>query len=127
MDNGHGTLCESCQDVFDVLNFNEVSNSTKTEDTTRRDDENDCVETSAEYDIKDEPIIDDAAFKQDSNDIVEEWETLKEDTDDASESENYQNAEYTEMKEEMYQDKLAQLKKQLQQLKEGIHPEWIKR
>lgn len=50
-----------------------------------------------------------------------------EDTDDASESETYHNREYTEIKEQMYQDKLAQLKKQLQQLSEGIHPEYVRR
>ena len=31
------------------------------------------------------------------------------------------------MKEQMYQDKLNQLKKQLQQLSEGTHPEWLRR
>ncbi|XP_064612355.1 sin3 histone deacetylase corepressor complex component SDS3-like isoform X3 [Liolophura sinensis] len=35
--------------------------------------------------------------------------------------------EYTEIKEQMYQDKLAQFKKQLAQLKEGTLPEYIKR
>ena len=31
------------------------------------------------------------------------------------------------MKEQMYQDKLGHLKKQLQQLSDGTHPEWVKR
>ena len=31
------------------------------------------------------------------------------------------------MKEQMYQDKLSHLKKQLQQLSDGTHPEWLKR
>lgn len=52
---------------------------------------------------------------------------LSEDTEDASENENYQNVEYTEIKEQMYQDKLSHLKKQLQQLTDGTHPEWLKR
>ena len=53
-----------------------------------------------------------------------------EETDDASESESYNHqeiAQFTEMKEQMYQDKLNHLKKQLQQLSEGNHPEWLKR
>jgi len=53
-----------------------------------------------------------------------------EETDDASESESYNHQEYaqfTEMKEQMYQDKLGHLKKQLQQLSDGTHPEWVKR
>ena len=36
-------------------------------------------------------------------------------------------AQFTEMKEQMYQDKLAHLKKQLQQLADGSHPEYIKK
>ena len=53
-----------------------------------------------------------------------------EETDDASETESYNHQEYTqytELKEQMYQDKLSHLKKQLQQLSEGTHPEWLKR
>eukprot|EP00088_Acartia_fossae_P070435 TRINITY_DN9437_c0_g1_i3.p1 TRINITY_DN9437_c0_g1~~TRINITY_DN9437_c0_g1_i3.p1 ORF type:complete len:325 (+),score=84.12 TRINITY_DN9437_c0_g1_i3:36-1010(+) len=50
-----------------------------------------------------------------------------EDTDEASESETYQPREYTEIKEQMYQDKLAHLKKQLYQLEEGTHPEYMRR
>jgi len=53
-----------------------------------------------------------------------------EETDDASENESYQHHEYsqfTEIKEQMYQDKLNHLKKQLLQLSEGTHPDWIKR
>ncbi|XP_054723539.1 sin3 histone deacetylase corepressor complex component SDS3-like isoform X3 [Uloborus diversus] len=38
-----------------------------------------------------------------------------------------QEEEYTEIKEQMYQDKLANLKKQLQQLEDGVHPEYLKR
>jgi len=53
-----------------------------------------------------------------------------EETDDASENECYQNTEYsqfTEIKEQMYQDKLAHLKRQLQQLAEGTHTEWLRK
>ena len=35
--------------------------------------------------------------------------------------------EYTEIKEQMYQDKLAHLKKQLYQLEEASHPEYLRR
>ncbi|XP_052073380.1 sin3 histone deacetylase corepressor complex component SDS3-like isoform X4 [Mytilus californianus] len=38
-----------------------------------------------------------------------------------------QETEYTEIKEQMYQDKLAHLKKQLQQLQDGTLPEYIKK
>ena len=38
-----------------------------------------------------------------------------------------QETEYTEIKEQMYQDKLAHLKKQLQQLQDGTLPEFIKK
>lgn len=51
-----------------------------------------------------------------------------EDTEDASETDMVkQEEEYTEIKEQMYQDKLANLKKQLQQLEDGIHPDYLKR
>ncbi|XP_013385354.1 sin3 histone deacetylase corepressor complex component SDS3 isoform X2 [Lingula anatina] len=51
-----------------------------------------------------------------------------EDTEDASETDMMKKEEeYTEIKEQMYKDKLAQLKKQLQQLEEGTLPEYLKR
>lgn len=53
-----------------------------------------------------------------------------EETDDASENESYQNNEYsqyTEIKEQMYQDKLSHLKRQLTQLSELTHPDWSRR
>ncbi|ESP04119.1 hypothetical protein LOTGIDRAFT_54637, partial [Lottia gigantea] len=52
-----------------------------------------------------------------------------EDTEDASETEEKQEPTFqrTEIKEQMYQDKLAHLKKQLQMLSEGTLPEYIKR
>ncbi|VDI25132.1 sin3 histone deacetylase corepressor complex component SDS3-like isoform X3 [Mytilus galloprovincialis] len=50
------------------------------------------------------------------------------DTEDASETDQAkQETEYTEIKEQMYQDKLAHLKKQLQQLQDGTLPEYIKK
>uniref|UniRef100_H0VE22 SDS3 homolog, SIN3A corepressor complex component n=1 Tax=Cavia porcellus TaxID=10141 RepID=H0VE22_CAVPO len=51
-----------------------------------------------------------------------------EDTEDASETDLAKHDEdYVEMKEQMYQDKLASLKRQLQQLQEGTLQEYQKR
>ncbi|KYQ58600.1 Sin3 histone deacetylase corepressor complex component SDS3 [Trachymyrmex zeteki] len=55
---------------------------------------------------------------------AEEQDESDEDTEEASETDMGKSEEYTEIKEQMYQDKLASLKKQLQQLKEGTHPEY---
>lgn len=35
--------------------------------------------------------------------------------------------QYTEIREQMYQDKLADLKEQLRQLHQGTHPDYVKR
>lgn len=52
-----------------------------------------------------------------------------EDTEDASETDlaKHEEEDYVEMKEQMYQDKLASLKRQLQQLQEGTLQEYQKR
>ncbi|KAM5193903.1 sin3 histone deacetylase corepressor complex component SDS3 [Mantella aurantiaca] len=52
-----------------------------------------------------------------------------EDTEDASETDlaKHDNVDYVEMKEQMYQDKLASLKRQLLQLQEGTLQEYQKR
>ncbi|XP_053557651.1 sin3 histone deacetylase corepressor complex component SDS3 isoform X1 [Bombina bombina] len=52
-----------------------------------------------------------------------------EDTEDASETDlaKHDNVDYVEMKEQMYQDKLASFKRQLQQLQEGTLQEYQKR
>ncbi|KAK2578026.1 hypothetical protein KPH14_008443 [Odynerus spinipes] len=55
---------------------------------------------------------------------VEEQDDSDEDTEEASETDMGKSEEYTEIKEQVYQDKLANLKKQLQQLKDGTHPEY---
>jgi len=61
-------------------------------------------------------------------DESEEGGSGGEETDDAaSDNEGYQNREYTELKEQMYQDKLAHLKKQFSQLEDGAHPEYTRR
>ncbi|XP_017794064.1 PREDICTED: sin3 histone deacetylase corepressor complex component SDS3 isoform X4 [Habropoda laboriosa] len=54
----------------------------------------------------------------------EEQDESDEDTEEASETDLGKSEEYTEIKEQVYQDKLASLKKQLQQLKDGTHPEY---
>ncbi|XP_041348987.1 sin3 histone deacetylase corepressor complex component SDS3-like isoform X2 [Gigantopelta aegis] len=72
----------------------------------------------------------------DSSDLEEDRDGFinasDEDTEDASETEEKResvssNQPRTEIKEQMYQDKLAHLKKQLQMLQSGILPEYIKR
>ncbi|KAM9331297.1 sin3 histone deacetylase corepressor complex component SDS3 isoform 2-T2 [Gastrophryne carolinensis] len=52
-----------------------------------------------------------------------------EDTEDASETDlaKHDSVDYVEMKEQMYQDKLTSLKRQLQQLQEGTLQEYQKR
>uniref|UniRef100_A0A8C5ALL1 SDS3 homolog, SIN3A corepressor complex component n=1 Tax=Gadus morhua TaxID=8049 RepID=A0A8C5ALL1_GADMO len=53
----------------------------------------------------------------------------EEDTEDASETDlaKHDDDDYVEIKEQMYQDKLASLKRQLQQLQEGSLQEYQKR
>ncbi|OXB55946.1 hypothetical protein ASZ78_003890 [Callipepla squamata] len=55
--------------------------------------------------------------------------TLLVDTEDASETDlaKHEEEDFVEMKEQMYQDKLASLKRQLQQLQEGTLQEYQKR
>ncbi|XP_054720838.1 sin3 histone deacetylase corepressor complex component SDS3-like isoform X2 [Uloborus diversus] len=77
----------------------------------------------SEYDLD----LDDENSDYDALNVKHEHET-DEDTEDASETDMVkQEEEYTEIKEQMYQDKLANLKKQLQQLEDGVHPEYLKR
>ncbi|XP_057380247.1 sin3 histone deacetylase corepressor complex component SDS3-like [Daphnia carinata] len=48
-----------------------------------------------------------------------------EDTEDASETDQQKKEdEYTEMREQIYRDKLAYLKQQLEQLEQGLHPDY---
>jgi len=65
-----------------------------------------------------------------SSDDASDTALSGEETDEASENECYQSTEYgqyTEIKEQMYQDKLNHLKRQLQQLSELTHPDWLRR
>uniref|UniRef100_A0A2M3Z7V2 Putative component of histone deacetyl n=1 Tax=Anopheles braziliensis TaxID=58242 RepID=A0A2M3Z7V2_9DIPT len=47
-------------------------------------------------------------------------------TDEATEDE-YANSQHLEIKEQMYQDKLASLKKQIQEVRNRTHPEYVRR
>ncbi|XP_014467830.1 PREDICTED: sin3 histone deacetylase corepressor complex component SDS3 isoform X1 [Dinoponera quadriceps] len=73
---------------------------------------------------------DDYDLDEDNEEYIEEdrdaedQDDSDEDTEEASEPDMGKSEEYTEIKEQMYQDKLASLKKQLQQLNDGTHPEY---
>ncbi|XP_046997979.1 sin3 histone deacetylase corepressor complex component SDS3 [Schistocerca americana] len=75
-------------------------------------------------------VHDEYDFEDDNDDDLDddrendEHDESDEDTEEASETDMGKSEEYTEIKEQMYQDKLASLKKQLQQLKDGTHPEY---
>lgn len=74
-------------------------------------------------------LRDEYDFDDDNDDLEEERDNEEqdesdEDTEEASESEMGKPEEYTEIREQMYRDKLASFKKQLQQLKDGTHPDY---
>ncbi|XP_051168020.1 sin3 histone deacetylase corepressor complex component SDS3 isoform X1 [Leptopilina boulardi] len=75
-----------------------------------------CGQDDFELDEENEEYLD---YDRDAEDQDES----DEDTEEASET-DMGKTEYTEIKEQVYQDKLASLKKQLQQLKDGTHPEY---
>ena len=68
-------------------------------------------------------------YSEDSNDYseVEDEDSDMSDNAGGSPSHHRQRAEFTEMKEQMYQDKLADLKRQLTKLNDGTLPEWQKK
>ncbi|XP_034941785.1 sin3 histone deacetylase corepressor complex component SDS3 isoform X2 [Chelonus insularis] len=70
-----------------------------------------------ELDEDNEEYLDDDRYPDDPDESDE-------DTEEASETDMGKSEEYTEIKEQVYQDKLASLKKQLQQLKDGTHPDY---
>ncbi|GFN96997.1 sin3 histone deacetylase corepressor complex component sds3 [Plakobranchus ocellatus] len=76
----------------------------------------------------------DGAESSDLDDDKDDDQASDEDTADASETEDKPknshvstSGQRTEIKEQMYQDKLAQIKKQIGMLKEGSLPEFLKR
>ncbi|XP_043924267.1 sin3 histone deacetylase corepressor complex component SDS3 isoform X1 [Protopterus annectens] len=81
------------------------------------------------------PLVDYYNDEEELESVDEEDERLcrgrdsDEDTEDASETDiaKHNDEDYVEMKEQMYQDKLASLKRQLQQLQEGTLQEYQKR
>ncbi|KAK9889534.1 hypothetical protein WA026_006889 [Henosepilachna vigintioctopunctata] len=75
-----------------------------------------------EYDFDDDKYEED-----DDQENNEPHEQSDEDTEDASETDTGHNDEPLEIKEQMYQDKLASLKKKMQQLKDGTHHEYNKK
>ncbi|XP_050313154.1 sin3 histone deacetylase corepressor complex component SDS3 [Anthonomus grandis grandis] len=76
-----------------------------------------------EYDFDEERAEEDDDKEQDKG----QFEGSDEDTEDASETDTGPQEEQLEIKEQMYQDKLASLKKKLSQLKDGTHPEYNKK
>ena len=68
-------------------------------------------------------------YSEDSNEYseVEDEDSDMSDNAAGSPSHHRQRAEFTEMKEQMYQDKLADLKRQLTKLTDGSLPEWQKK
>ncbi|XP_033628236.1 sin3 histone deacetylase corepressor complex component SDS3-like isoform X2 [Asterias rubens] len=87
------------------------------------------VSTLARMSAPSMPRVFDPAYEydfsdgDDGKDIYHEQES-DEDTEDASETDAAKlEEEFTEMKEQMYKEKLASLKKQLQSLSDGTHPE----
>lgn len=82
-----------------------------------------------EYDFEDDGYddIDEYRTREDALPAQPPVEDSDEDTEEASETEIPNNDEPLEVKEQLYQDRLASLKKQLQQLEDGIHPEFLRR
>ncbi|XP_018576841.1 sin3 histone deacetylase corepressor complex component SDS3 [Anoplophora glabripennis] len=70
---------------------------------------------------------DDRYEDEDDRENDEPQDESNEDTEDASETDTGRQEEPLEIKEQMYQDKLANLKKKLQQLKDGTHYEYNKK
>eukprot|EP00794_Sanderia_malayensis_P013952 gene13952-15408_t len=76
------------------------------------------------YDDRDDLFFD-SDNERDSGEIVDNSD---EDTEDASETDMVtMEEEFTEMKEQVYQEKIRDLKKQLDQLNKGTHAEYLSR
>ncbi|XP_065055539.1 sin3 histone deacetylase corepressor complex component SDS3-like isoform X2 [Rhopilema esculentum] len=73
------------------------------------------------YDERDDIFFD----SDDERDSADAGDNSDEDTEDASETDMVtMEEEFTEMKEQMYQEKIKDLRKQLEQLKDGTHPDY---
>ena len=78
-----------------------------------------CKEELEMEDDNDDALIDDAFFfDQDESD---------EDTEEASETDMAKPGETSELRDQVYRDKLSSLKKQMHQLKDGTHVEYNKK
>lgn len=77
--------------------------------------------------LHDDFEFEDEKYEEDERENDEPQEESDEDTEEASEAELSRHAEPYEIKEQMYQDKLASLKKKLQQLKDGTHHDYNRR
>ncbi|CAK8675200.1 unnamed protein product [Clavelina lepadiformis] len=74
-------------------------------------------------------VIDYTCFDEDSsrNATKKSIDSCDEDTDDASETDRAKREEATEIKEQMYREKLAQIKQQVSQLHSGTLPEFCRK
>ncbi|XP_057320510.1 sin3 histone deacetylase corepressor complex component SDS3 isoform X1 [Microplitis mediator] len=82
---------------------------------------------SAVYGPDDFDLDDDNEEYMDDDRDVDDPDESDEDTEEASETDMGKSEELTEIKEQVYQDKLGNFKKQLQQLNDGSHPEFIRK
>lgn len=82
---------------------------------------------SAAYGQDDYDLDDDNEDFVDDDHDPDDPDESDEDTEEASETDMGKSEGFTEMKEQIYQDKLGSLKKQKQQLKEGVHPEYSRK
>ncbi|XP_068629750.1 sin3 histone deacetylase corepressor complex component SDS3 [Battus philenor] len=80
-----------------------------------------------EYDFEDDGYEDLDEYRDHEEPQPPPADDSDEDTEEASETDIPNNDEPVEIKEQMYQDKLVNLKKQLQQLEDGVHPEFLRR
>ncbi|KAL4707383.1 hypothetical protein ACJJTC_008568 [Scirpophaga incertulas] len=81
-----------------------------------------------EYDLEDDGYDDLDEYRDQEESLAPlPPEDSDEDTEEASETEVPKNDEPPEVKEQMFQDKLSNLKKQLQQLEDGVHSEYLRR
>ncbi|XP_058827834.1 sin3 histone deacetylase corepressor complex component SDS3 [Topomyia yanbarensis] len=105
--------------------MNNTNNSTAS--MSHHNNQHDYEETDGDADILEQDLFEEVPLLDE--DIIDDSE---EDTEEASETEmgssNHRNIdEPIEIKEQMYQDKLASLKKQLEELRSGTHPEYLRR
>ncbi|XP_065082358.1 sin3 histone deacetylase corepressor complex component SDS3-like [Ochlerotatus camptorhynchus] len=124
---------------FSHLNNNNIGGSGSTQNSIAPAHHNNLQQHHPDYDEfedvdneqtqqQQELLFDDGPVAEDEN-----MDDSGEDTEEASETElgsssNHRNIdEPIEIKEQMYQDKLASLKKQLEELRAGTHPEYVRR